>query len=559
MTLDVQPVTPSRDPVKAGADLVHEILRAFKVRRLYDVRHPQRRESEELSITRIAALLEQAGPIDIVVENERLIVGGVSVHDQPEGRDSISFILYREGLRRLSFYPGLTSDELSALLDAVAAAALAGSEEEFDLLARLWERGFLHIRYAFVEQLDEGWAPPASDVEDAGEMFVLGRDEAAVISIDEDMNAADFLRKADPTLYFLDDEDMAALQRELEAEKERTLLHETMTCLREILMLPDQKDPAPILAAITDLHASYLEEGSYVEVMALHDVFDPYIRSERAGAAARAVFADLRQRTLDGVELERLAARLDAGTADPELAAGYYRVFGHGNLSLLLAGCGDIKRLCQHPRIAEAFKQLAREDAGALRDAILDDDPAVACPASYLAGLIADSMMIEPLTRALGADDRHIRREALLAVKHIGGARALEAIARLIDDADDTVRLYALRHVVAHRYAPALPRVNQLLADHGRSLTERRLLYEAYGTLGGVSVLDELEKRLGRRGLMRKTDPQETACVLVALGAVGTPAARALVEKAANARHALVQRTAVEVLESWGPAPVLRP
>lgn len=535
--------------VQTASELVNELVRAFKVRRLYDAGHPQRRESEETIGARIAALLDQSGAIEFTIEGDRLLVDGEPVYDQAEGRDSLAFLMYREGLRQLSLYPGLAGEEVGVFLDEVAAAALAHGEEEFDLVARLWERNFVHIRYAFVEQLmDEEWTPAAAE-----ETLVLGRDQNAVVLLDEDKSAADFLREVDSTLYFLDDEDMAALQRELESEKERTLIHETMTCLREVLLVPELDDPAPLLAAIGDIHTSFLEEGSYGDVVTLHEVFAPYLASERAGNVARSAFSELFERALEEEVLQRLAARVDAASVPDDVAAGYYRAFGGPRLASLLRGCGDLKRLCQRPPIAAAFVDVAREDAETLRAAMVDEDPAVACPAVYLAGMLADPMLLEPLGEALQSPDAQVRREALVAVKQIGGPRTLDMVARAIEDADPTVRLYALRHIVLHRYAPALPRVTALLdREVEQSLTERRLLYEAYGALGGEGSLDELGKRLRRRGgVFRKTDPEELACVLIGIGAVGTPKARALVEEATTSRHPLIQRTAHDVLATW--------
>ena len=548
--------TQHDDRPKAGVEVVSELIRAFKMRRLYDPGHPQRRESEEHSGARIAALLEESGGIDFVLESERLLVAGMPVHEQPEGRDSIVFLLYREGVRQLSFYPGLTGEELGVFLDEVAAAALAGAEDEFDLVARLWDRNFVHIRYAFVEQLlDQDWVPPAEE-----DPLVLGRDQEPIVILDEDKSAAEFLREVDPTLYFLDDEDMASLQRAIESEKERTFMHETLTCLLEILFVIDSGDPAPIYAAIADIHEAFLEDALYEEVIRLHEVVLPYLR-DRAGAEMPPEYAALLERALDAEVLHRLAMRVDEGKIPEHVAAAYYRAFGRGQLLTLLAHCGDLKRLCQRPALAEAMIDLVRAEPALLRSAILNEDATVACLGAYLAGLVADGMLLEPLARALETGDESVRREALIAVKQIGGGRALEVVACRVEDPDPTIRLYALRHVVTHRYLPALARVKSLLAQAAdRSLTERRLLYEAYGALGGREVVDDLGRRLRRRGgVLRKVDPEEQACVLVALGAAGTPEARSLVEAASSARHPLVQRAALEVLEAWETGVTLRP
>jgi hypothetical protein len=89
--------------------------------------------------------------------------------------------------------------------------------------------------------------------------------------------------------------------------------------------------------------------------------------------------------------------------------------------------------------------------------------------------------------------------------------------------------------------------------DAERSLTEQRLLYEAYGALGGADVVDDLIARFRRRrGLFRKRDPEEAACVLIALGATESTNAREILEEASRDRHPLVARVASQVLQGRG-------
>jgi hypothetical protein len=176
--------------------------------------------------------------------------------------------------------------------------------------------------------------------------------------------------------------------------------------------------------------------------------------------------------------------------------------------------------------------------------------------AAFLIGLTGDSRHLEALGASLASGSPEVRRETLLALKGYGGGRALEFVSRAVNDADPLVRLYALRHLVSHRYAPALARVTERLErrEPDRSLTEQRLLFEAYGALGGADVVVDLVARFRRRrGFFRKRDPEEAACILIALGATESPAARRVVEEASGDRHPLVARVAGQVLQGWSP------
>ncbi|HUP01591.1 MAG TPA: HEAT repeat domain-containing protein [Gemmatimonadota bacterium] len=542
---------PGSETLKPAAELVHEIVRVFKVRRLYAAAHPQRVEVEAAAAGCIQELLAEFGAIDLAISEEALTHEEETVYRHPPGPESLAFLLFREGLRRVAFYPGLEPAELATFLDHVAATALTPGTET-DLVARLWESNLVHIRYAFVEQLsDQEWVPPAAGREPFPE-------HAPIPLRDEELQAIEeprLLIEGDATLYFLDDADLATLQAELDDEKSRTLVPESLTCLRELLMEPVHEDAGPLLAALAEVQASYLEQDDFDGVRTIHAVFEPCLQRSPEGSADRAAFADMRRSALEPAVLARLAARVDAGATDEAEGAGYYRAFGGEDLRALLSGVPELKKLCQRPIFMEAFAALAETNLPALRAAIAGDDPDVACAAAYLASLLADPCLIEPLGAALGSAESRVRLEALLALKQFQDRRTIEYIARRIDDPDPAVRLYALRHLIAHRHAAALPRVAELVErppDQGRPLAERRLVFEAYGTLGGEGVVRTLAARLRlRRGLLRKLDPEEAACVVVGLAATRTETGRALVERAARSRHPLIQRVARQAMEAW--------
>jgi hypothetical protein len=549
-------MSPSQSPTAAvtATELVQELVRVFKVRRLYGTGHPQRVEIESVAARRLAALLAEEGSVELEIQETMLLAGGEVVYEQPPGPESLAHILFREGLRQIVFHDGLTADELGGFLDEMTLASQQRLEEDFDLVARLWEKRFVHLHYFFVEALsDEDWVPPAEERLNESE-----RRELHVQLSEEDRSALErppTVLLADPTLYFLDEEDMAELQGGLDDEKGRALFTEVLTCVRELLLDPIVDDISPAVEMIEEIHAEYLGDQIYRRVVEIQEIFAPYLESGRAAQSARDAFTRMRDSALDETTLIRLGKRLLSGDLDEVEASRFVLAFGSGRLRAVLRGLPDIKRVCQFPAMVQALGGIAGSDEAGLRQALASEDPQEAVAAAFLIGLTADSRHLEALGETLSSDNAEVRRETLLALKGFGGGRALEFVSRGVNDGDPSVRLYALRHLVSHRYAPALARVTDRLErrEADRSLTEQRLLYEAYGALGGADVVDDLVSRFRRRrGLFRKRDPEEAACVLIALGATASPAARQVVEEASGDRHPLVARVAGQVLQGWG-------
>ena len=316
------------NPPAVGAtatELVQEIVRVFKVRRLYGEGHPQRRETEALAARRIGALLAEEAAIALDVHETTLRAAGEVVYEQSPGPDSLAHILFREGLRQIVFHDGLTADELGAFLDEVALASQQRTEDEFDLVARLWEKRFVHVRYSFVEALaDEEWRPPVEDRLARGDL-----ESFQVQLSEEDMTALDrppTVLLADPTLYFLDDEDMAELQGGMEEEKGRALFSDVLTCVRELLFDPVVEDVTPAVEMIEEIHAEYLGDQIYRRVIEIHEIFASYLESAGCDPAAREGFSRMRDAVLDPATLSRLGRQLLAEEIDDAEAASFLRV-----------------------------------------------------------------------------------------------------------------------------------------------------------------------------------------------------------------------------------------
>ena len=80
-------------------------------------------------------------------------------------------------------------------------------------------------------------------------------------------------------------------------------------------------------------------------------------------------------------------------------------------------------------------------------------------------------------------------------------------------------------------------------------LTEKTVFFEAFGVLAGESGLSTLEPMLRTKGFMRrKKDPQTRACVAIALGKIGTPQAKKILNGAAGDKDPLVRNAVTKAL-----------
>src|SRR5690606_9210593 len=87
---------------------------------------------------------------------------GVVVNSHPEkGGDSLPWLLFKDGLRELTLFPGFEDEEMEQLLAIIPRVRHAQPHED-DLLTILWEQDFQCLKYRYVE-INDPAAPLATD------------------------------------------------------------------------------------------------------------------------------------------------------------------------------------------------------------------------------------------------------------------------------------------------------------------------------------------------------------------------------------------------------------
>jgi len=85
------------------------------------------------------------------------LCSGQQIYENLNRLESIAFRLFIDGLRELSFYPGLEKKELITFLKIIGQEADDEAEGEAgaddDIVTRLWEKHLTHIQYIVVDDL----------------------------------------------------------------------------------------------------------------------------------------------------------------------------------------------------------------------------------------------------------------------------------------------------------------------------------------------------------------------------------------------------------------------
>ena len=162
---------------------------------------------------------------------------------------------------------------------------------------------------------------------------------------------------------------------------------------------------------------------------------------------------------------------------------------------------------------------------------------------------LAGRLRLEPAVPGLGEVLRRggpdLRLAAVTALAAIASPGALAHLERALEDPERGVRLAGVRVLGERGYRNALRRVEAVVMGREvreMDLTEKMAFFEAYGAIAGPAGIAPMRELLEPRGVLRrKVPPQVRACAALALGRIGTPEARAVLEAAAGDKDLIVR------------------
>jgi hypothetical protein len=151
MTVTEHEAEISPQAISAVEDALRAFAKALRAVQLYLPNNPTRAQSIEQAKQAFARVWPVLSPLDLQVREASFAVDGRVVYqDVDRGSESLPWLLYRDGLRTLTFHPGFESADLAAVLGVLHKARTATTDDD-DLITMLWVADLAHIAYRYVE------------------------------------------------------------------------------------------------------------------------------------------------------------------------------------------------------------------------------------------------------------------------------------------------------------------------------------------------------------------------------------------------------------------------
>ena len=559
------------------AEMLRQLDKTIRAHLLYLNNHNNPTYQRSLEQVRgvFAPLWAETESVQLAVTDTALEWYGSKVLEEPtKASDSLPWMLFKDGLRELTFLKGFEEQELVDFLDMIPKVRRAQANED-DLLTLLWENEFATVQYRYVDVGDEGgplessptpgkWPRKGGAVaDDPAELVEETKAEQtgeAGGSAESDtqkrsgiVNMADF----DQTLYFLDEKEVEYLRQETLREYSTDLRRSVLDSLLDIFEF--QLDPlvrAEVLGNIEALMLHLLSAGQFGNVAyLLREAALTLERARDVQPETKEKLATLAARLSNPDSLSNLLEAMDAAPVLPS-ADDLNELFAQlrpSSLSTIFAWLPRVQNVGLRPLLESAASRIAESATAELVKLISDPSRDVSLEAIRRCGAMRTAAGVPAMAKVLEHGDRDMRLAVLTALADIASPGAMQTMERALADADRDIRVTAARALMSKQYRPALAKAEA--AVKGKELreadrTERLAFFELYGSLcgdNGVAFLDGLLNVKG--GLFaRKEDPELRAVAAVALGRVGTPKARESLQRADGDKDVIVRNAVSRAL-----------
>jgi len=481
------------------------------------------------------------------------------VYSQDQRNESIAWTLFKDGVRSLTFRPGVEETEIVRFLGVLQQARNLQADAPDDLLTLLWAQDFQFVAYTFRELATENAVPiekgetipsaPPTQIQHRVQEEAPPKREG-LVSID------DF----DTTLYFLEDGEVEYLKKDVDREYSQDLRRNVLSMLFDLLELQTYGTVRAELISIIENFIPYLlGAGDFRSVAYI-------LRETRAILQRAREIIPEHRKTLEGLPsrlsqrdaLSQLLQSLDEAAMHPteEDLAELFQELSPEALPTLMGWIGKLHNERVKDLVQAAAARLAQANAGEVLKALGSEDSATQLEMVRLAGRLKLPGAPDGMEPLLASGDRALKLAVVEALTAIASPSALRLLERAIDDSDRDVRIAAVRFLASRGYRNAAARVETIVSGsklRNADLTEKMAFFEAYGALVGAKGIPALDKLLVAKGLLgKREDPETRACAAMALGKIRTPEARAVLERAAQDKEPLVRNAVTRALREVG-------
>jgi hypothetical protein len=600
---DLSELTPEEAvQAKAAGAWTRHLARTLKTCRLYDRFNPTVLRFREDLATSLTRYLREHGALTLTFTSSDVLWGRTSLYPAKSRDDNLALPFFRDGIRSITFEPGIPSRELEALVDIVLQLTSRSATDD-DMVTRIWEAALEHIELECVSVVGDietgggeapgegatlapwphpapggaggfpaGASPPAVQLPEgiASALGPAGAGGVAGLDLPEggdanaiDIQAPDAPTRSDdriigaPTRDFerafseLDARSSAELTRfrlESEAEAAQPLEHAVLDVLTDCLYVSSTtNDRSEIGRYIPRVLRESIGLGEWSEAKRCLGLLEVCGGPEWS---LEGFTTELIQPT--SIPSRQAISRVDQQEgAELDAFLDFGRMLGPAVFDWWMHVVAESQHQRVRRAVCQAISILISDNPERLAPWLADERWYVVRNAVSILGNIGGSQTVGLLRPVARHADRRVRREVVNALAHADLAAARPLLLEMLPDARGQIFCWLLRHLAGKRDAEVANTALGLMREENfleRPVEERRAIYMTLGATGDDQVLPVLEQELHAGGWFSKVFDLHRQEVARCIARLGTPAAREVLERGSHSLKPQLRKACLDAL-----------
>ena len=491
------------------------------------------------------------------------------IHSDGEKKKSLPFLLYKDGMRELSFHEGLDLEEIGDFLEIVKINADL-PEDESDIINSLWENDFAQIRYfALDEFLDkniggsntENDLIPEKDKLSTGKIKLTQKDK-------EDINKRMGILAVDPgndlsggpnTALSKENKvseaaaitkgDFPEIERLVSEDRESSRIRELITLLFEVLYLEDRKDQFSETLNVLDLYLQdTIEKANFSQAsLILDQIFDlkdavPGQASEKLLLLDRVI-----KKAKDKPAIKELEKLFDNGKVkdlDPFLE--YINLICPESIPAVISIWEKTEDLNIKSSISFLLQQIGEKHIETLVEFAQNGHTSLAREIISILGKINKTHSLPFLKIFSTHKDKSIRLQTIQALKNIHDKDGDEILLDMLLDKEDQIRIAAVTSLNYFGNPTAVSRIGSLIARKDfdkKNRSEKRVFLDYCAQNSNEEITLLFHSILKKKNFFFSNKAYVTRlCVVAALETMATPEAVTILKEGSHLRKTRIRK-----------------
>lgn len=469
--------------------------------------------------------------------------GGERVHTDPEHTQGLPFRLYQSGIRAITFYPGVEPEEVRAFLSALSAGIAARTSDD-DLVTLLWQYDLPHIGLAVLDEAPEGKAASLASLDSVplvGGVHAGGpppgptKEAMAFAKARPEVEAPESLQPDEASSAIPLSQDLLdSLQAAKTAEERQPTNERLADLLLDLGSLVEECEDYPVILELLERAVgTAMQQGDLAwTTRVLWELRTLASLDDGLPAAHREPLRQALAR-MGTAAVAPLGGLINKGhVKDPEVLAEFIHVLADEAVPGLCDVLGQLENRRDRHILCDILIRRTGENIGLLAKGLADPRWYVVRNIAYILGRTRNPASVPLLRRALDHPEPRVVREALRALDAVGMQQDRALLVPLLESRSPLARMWAIQHLAALKDPSVLRKLLTMIQApdfEERPLADRLEVFKALGRAGTDDLLPMLQKMLAPARLFGRVRAQERQrCAIAALGALGTPEARAL-------------------------------